>query len=268
MPGPYMAPDVYIEEIPTFPPSVAEVETAVPAFIGYTEKAKRVVDGDLTLKPTKIRSLKQYEELYGFDPILPITLTVTGTDPDSFVASAVTAATKSVAPDDDPITPPYLMYYAVRMYFENGGGSCYIVSVGQYADDNAVDADDLTAGLDVVRLEDEPTLLIAPESIKLSRANYASLVQAMLAQCDALQDRFAVCDLYDGMADLEVVGTGTGIANDNTLMFMALDRGYFGSRNLKYGAVYYPFLRTDLNYRMEDDLEKTSNVTVKWGANA
>jgi len=268
MPAPYMAPDVYIEEIPTFPPSVAEVETAVPAFIGYTEKAHRVVDGDLTLKPTKIRSLKQYEELFGLDPILPVTLTVTGTSADTFAAADVTVAGESVGPGDAPVIPPYLMYYAVRMYFENGGGSCYIVSVGPYADDNAVDADDITAGLDRVRLEDEPTLLITPEAIRLSRANYASLAQAMLAQCDLLQDRFAVFDLYDGTADLEVVSTGNGIPADNTLPYAALDRGYFGSRNLKYGAVYYPFLRTDLNYRVVDDPDTKSNVSVKYGANA
>ena len=37
----YKTPDVYVKEISTFPPSVAEVETAVPAFIGYTEKADK-----------------------------------------------------------------------------------------------------------------------------------------------------------------------------------------------------------------------------------
>lgn len=35
----YRTPGVYIEEISKFPPSIAEVETAIPAFIGYTEKA-------------------------------------------------------------------------------------------------------------------------------------------------------------------------------------------------------------------------------------
>ena len=33
----YKTPGVYVEEITTLPPSVAEVETAIPAFIGYTE---------------------------------------------------------------------------------------------------------------------------------------------------------------------------------------------------------------------------------------
>ena len=35
----YKTPGVYVEEISLFPPSVAEVATAIPAFIGYTEKA-------------------------------------------------------------------------------------------------------------------------------------------------------------------------------------------------------------------------------------
>ncbi len=39
MPSTYRTPGVYIEEISKFPPSIAEVATAIPAFIGYTEKA-------------------------------------------------------------------------------------------------------------------------------------------------------------------------------------------------------------------------------------
>jgi len=37
----FKTPGVYVQEISLFPPSVAEVETAVPAFIGYTEKAAK-----------------------------------------------------------------------------------------------------------------------------------------------------------------------------------------------------------------------------------
>ena len=37
----YKTPDVYVEEIPVFPPSVAEVGTAIPAFVGYTERARK-----------------------------------------------------------------------------------------------------------------------------------------------------------------------------------------------------------------------------------
>jgi len=35
----FLTPGVYTEEVPLLPQSVAAVSTAVPAFIGYTEKA-------------------------------------------------------------------------------------------------------------------------------------------------------------------------------------------------------------------------------------
>ena len=41
----YKTPGVYVEEISTLPPSVAEVATAIPAFIGYTEKPGQIADG-------------------------------------------------------------------------------------------------------------------------------------------------------------------------------------------------------------------------------
>jgi phage tail sheath protein FI len=55
----YLTPGVYVEEIPKFPPSVAPVATAIPAFIGYTEK------DDLKLKATRIESLVDFEQLFG-----------------------------------------------------------------------------------------------------------------------------------------------------------------------------------------------------------
>ena len=59
-------PGVYTTEIPTLPPSVAQVSTAVPAFIGYTQK-NIAENGDSLLNlPTKIFSLKEYEQNFGF----------------------------------------------------------------------------------------------------------------------------------------------------------------------------------------------------------
>jgi len=39
----YKTPGVYMEEIPKLPPTITSVETAIPAFIGYTQKAHQVV---------------------------------------------------------------------------------------------------------------------------------------------------------------------------------------------------------------------------------
>ena len=61
----YKTPDVYVEEISVFPPSVAEVETAIPAFVGYTETLREIAPGDLLNKPRRIKSLLEYETLSG-----------------------------------------------------------------------------------------------------------------------------------------------------------------------------------------------------------
>ena len=54
----YKTPGVYVEEISTMPPSVAEVETAIPVFIGFTEKG-------ILNTPKRIASLKEYEDFFG-----------------------------------------------------------------------------------------------------------------------------------------------------------------------------------------------------------
>ena len=47
------SPGVYIEEISGIALSVTEVETSIPAFTGYSEKAKAFADGDLYFIPKK-----------------------------------------------------------------------------------------------------------------------------------------------------------------------------------------------------------------------
>ena len=63
----FKTPGVYVEEIAKFPPSVAQVETAIPAFIGYTEKSQYRGE-DLKLKPVRISSLVEYEVRFGGAP--------------------------------------------------------------------------------------------------------------------------------------------------------------------------------------------------------
>src|SRR5207248_10021737 len=63
----YKTPGVYVEEISTLAPSVIAVETAIPAFIGYTETATDGGGNDLKLVPTRIKSLLEYQSLFGGD---------------------------------------------------------------------------------------------------------------------------------------------------------------------------------------------------------
>src|ERR1700710_1833973 len=112
----YATPGVYIEEKSSFPSSAVAVATAVPAFIGYTEKH---LDGNKTLlsKPTRITSLAEYHQYFGGAPKIKFDILV---DP----------ATKySLAPI--PLTQ-FNLYNSLRLFFANGGSTCYIVSVGAY----------------------------------------------------------------------------------------------------------------------------------------
>jgi phage tail sheath protein FI len=61
----FKTPGVYIKEVPKLPPSIASVETAIPAFIGYTEKADKITAGDLKNVPTRITSVMEYEKYFG-----------------------------------------------------------------------------------------------------------------------------------------------------------------------------------------------------------
>ena len=55
MPSLYKKPGVYINEISKFPPTVAQVETAIPVFIGYTHLAEKK-GIDITGKPEPART--------------------------------------------------------------------------------------------------------------------------------------------------------------------------------------------------------------------
>jgi uncharacterized protein len=234
----YKTPGVYVEEISIFPPSVAEVETAIPAFIGYTQIAKKNADNDLKLKPTKIYSLKDYEQYYGYPKEDTIAITVVNASTGGFAVSSFTEPTVN-----------YLLYYSVKMFFDNGGGQCYIISVGVYPSDNTTKplGSDLTKGLSAVELEDEPTLIVIPEAVKMTSTEYGALVKAVLTQCNKLGDRFAIFDLYDGKGD---TSSTEPIHLDDTQL--SSNRDYFGINHLKYGSVYYPFLKTTINFYVND----------------
>lgn len=61
-------PGVYIVEKNAFPNSVVEVATAVPAFIGYTEKAENG-GKSLSMVPWRITSMSEFRQYFGGAPL-------------------------------------------------------------------------------------------------------------------------------------------------------------------------------------------------------
>ena len=65
--GQYKTPGVYIVEKSAFPNSVVEVATAVPAFVGYTEKASNK-GKPLLNKAWRISSMSEFNSFFGGPP--------------------------------------------------------------------------------------------------------------------------------------------------------------------------------------------------------
>ncbi len=225
----FKTPGVNIQEISTLPASIASVATAIPAFVGYTEKMERNGEPIPLNKPVRITSLLEYKEIFGggFDELFGVTLAGISTDFGDTTITVTQPASLS----------PYLMYYQLKMFFTNGGGPCYVVSVGTYIESNPGPSDitvaNLTSGVNALEEEDEPTILIVPEATLLSVIDRKTINDMLLAQCNKLQDRFAVMDA--------VVVPGNTVAQDATAY-----RAEVGSGNLKYGASYYPSLKSSL----------------------
>ena len=240
----YRTPGVYIEEIAKFPPSVAPVETAIPAFTGYTART-RYRGEDLVNHPTAVSSLLEFEEIFGLAPLVGgFTVVV---DADGKVLSGVIDPNNSTE-------ARFRMAHALRHFYANGGGQCYIVSIGDYtASDSSSDIVDAhLAGLNALAKEDEPTLLVFPDlsgmapadpedddDVAATLASYHSVLTAALSQCATLGDRFLICDLWNG-ADAGSSGIDAF-------------RNGIGTRNLKYGAVYHPYIQTTLAWRWDED---------------
>jgi phage tail sheath protein FI len=240
----YKTPGVYIEEIPKFPPSIAAVETAIPAFIGYTQTDTDLVAHDLHLKPTRIASMVEYEKYFGkAQPEVDINVEITETQN----SGGNTLTINAVASLTETARSKHIMYYALQMFFANGGGACYIVSVDLYKTlGGALIETELNAGLNTLLKADEPTLIIFPEAQFLGIADFRTLHDLALAQCELLKDRFVVMDVHGDTLSMSSSGTNLLIAVGNFR-----DDG-ISNNSLKYGAAYAPNLETVLDFAIDE----------------
>jgi len=217
-----------------FPNSVVEVATAVPAFVGYTEKADNG-GKSLANPPWRIASLAEYHRYFGAGPAPRFEIRET---PDAAAATFKQGAKSYVLTQQGG---RYLLYYGIRQFFQNGGGPCHVVSVGGYGD--PIDAMKLEGGIEALVQEAEPTLVVVPECVLLDAAACTQVQQAMLAHCGkTMRNRVAILDIRGG----DRSNRENGCIDDF--------RGALGVDYLDFAAAYYPWLRTttvqdgELNY--------------------
>ena len=239
-----MTPGVYIEEVSKFPPSVVPVETAIPAFIGYTQNTQH--NGlNLVNRPVAVADQLEFEQIFGLP--IPVGGFQVAIGPDGDVIGGISDPNAGDA-------ARFRLAHAVRHFYDNGGGRCYIVSIGGY-ESSAVDSDIAAAylsGLHALAREDEPTLIVLPdlggmapgdptdqEQVSATSAQYHGVLTQALNQCAALGDRFLICDLWEG--------DEPGSAGIDDF------RNRIGTSNLKYGAAYHPHLQTTLPWPWDEE---------------
>lgn len=225
----YKTPGVYVEEISKFPPSVAGVATAIPAFIGYTESQPK--NGNLN--PVKVSSLLDFESKFGERP--------------------------SYANKD------CVLYDSMRLFYDNGGGECYVVSVGKHEDSK--NKDNYPKAIDALEKVDEVTLVLFPDAAKLfSVSDLGNIQKKALEHCAKMGDRFAILDISLKKEETEDEDNQEEVLSSEKLCEQF--RNNIGTNNLSYGAAYYPYVITsyskDITYdEVADKLTKLDQSLKK-----
>ena len=210
----HTAPGVFIEEVPTVPPAIAQSPTSLPAFVGYTESASWQ-GVDLRLQSTEVSSLQDFHDRFGSGP------------PPEF---------EQIEIDDQGVVTrvefasPFYLYDAIQLFFSNGGERCFIVSVGGYAE--PVTAAALIEGLAILAGQAEPTLLAFPDAVGIGTDRFYDVAVAALRQAGQRRDRFVIFDLLARKS-------GAAMTVDETV---ADFRQRIGTEYLDFGAAYVPHL--------------------------
>ncbi len=257
------SPGVYINEQNAFPNSVVSVATAVPAFIGYTPQAE--YDGKSYLNVAqRITSFAEFQSIYCYPNPAPPASPAKQYSPEYYLVQqkslpnnndymVINNSYYSILPDPNTI---YYLYNSIELFYQNGGGEAYIVSVGSYGPPSGqpmvvgaqivnpnVVLPQLEAGLALLLNEQEPTMYICPEATLLSVADNATLMQSMLAQSQAMQTAISVLDIIGGRNPDPIMYN-----NDITLF-----RENTGQQGLSYGVSYYPFIGTTIMQSQDID---------------
>lgn len=226
----YNTPGVYIEEKSAFPNSVVQAPTAIPAFIGYTEKATHNKK-EVTNQAVRISSFGEYLQFFGEAP---------------HITYGIENANEEEGFKLLPDVTSFLLFNSIKFFFENGGSNCYIVSIGSYK--NNPKKEDFFGkndkhqprGINVLEKESEPTMLVIPDALLLLEADCQEVQQEMLKHCGKImQNRIAILDIYNGFKP----------RNRTKKDVITNFREGIGSNFLSFGAAYYPWCHTTITSR-------------------
>ena len=238
----YSTPGVYIEEKNAFSNSVVPVATAIPCFIGFTQKATRD-HKSLSNKLFKIASFDEFNRYFGGSPRITYKVTV---DPEAVNPIDVVADTDT----------QFFLYHSLKLYFDNGGGECYIFSVGDFSKGNKMEKPMVETALKQLLKEPEPTIIVIPDGHTIESAeDYYGLWQLVLPHCREMINRFAILDIHGG-------GKMSNLVDNAAIdeLYTSFKDG-IGINDLNYGAVYWPWVQASVVQPSDLDFRNISNFT-------
>ena len=170
-------------------------------------------------------------------------------------SSGSTASAGATAPTGSPAStgsaeltefskPDFYLWYAIDHYFRNGGGRCYVISVGSMGS-KGINANELKGGIARLEREDEPTLIVIPDANGLVEIEKYDVYQAAIIQAAKLKDRFAILDLDP----IDNVGKYDKNQTKNFRNGVSLTES-----QLSYSATYAPALKSSISYLVNDKL--------------
>ncbi|MFZ6721314.1 phage tail sheath C-terminal domain-containing protein [Undibacterium sp. Ji49W] len=223
----------YSADVASFTGHVVQAATGIPLFIGYTQTATE--DGkSIVGQPISITSLEEYARIFGGAAQVEydyVSLT------QAYPPYAVNAA-----------TPAFLLYPGLQMFFSNGGGTCYVLSLGTYADvisnGSVFSKEAYTAALAGLAGLPEPDTLVLPDAVYLALDDWASVSQTALRLCSETQNLVYILDVLNGYlpsdgSSKDPITGGTG--NGGFYKVAGLGEDFN-----QYGVSYYPWLNTNV----------------------
>ncbi|WP_338803462.1 phage tail sheath C-terminal domain-containing protein [Xenorhabdus griffiniae] len=222
MPANLKTPGVYIEEDASLALSVSNSPTAVPVFIGkFTPK---------TVEPTqaciRINNWLEFTSAFSLAPVTEIVIKSDIQPSSTNEVKKEEVEKKETEAHEDLKKWLYniervnqsLAVEALKLYFQNGGGACYIYPLNDINDDLA-----LAAIPELIEQKGDITLLVCPEEDQGYKNKVYSAVSPLLNSDNKKVGYFLIADSLDG-------NSVSGVANSTKI------------------AAYYPQLETNLKF--------------------
>ncbi len=217
----YLAPGVYVEEVPSAIKPIAGVGTSTAGFVGIVQNGVTMPaqPGKFKLKKKEKPEDPDELELDEKNQPIPVLYTVA----DALVPQPINNWTEFTQKFGGIQTGNQYLAHAVYGFFNNGGTRCWVVRV--------TDAKDIGDALDQFQNIDEIAIVAAPLPPETAAAALNGVHAKLVSHCQLLEDRVAILD------------SAHKIKGDN-LVVTPDDSGIWrpAASPKGYGAFYFPWI--------------------------